>query len=261
MRIFEFLKILVMEIAEYILRSYRKTIAKGSAGHDLNKIGEDGFFVVEDFLSESECNKYKDLLDKFISEKKDLIWQDELGADTRIYFASKRIPEFNKLFCDEFIRKSLKGYTGCKNPVGFAMANKLSFVDGSLGSGGGWHRDSLISHQFKTILYLSDVTSENGPFQYIKGSHRKSSVIKAFFRGLATFGKTRFKPHEVQTFLERSKEREVATLTGKKGTLLMVDTKGIHRGMPLNVGNRYALTTYFWANKIPKHIMDLETTA
>ena len=41
-------------------------------------------------------------------------------------------------------------------------------------------------------------------------------------------------PHEASRFL------------GKAGTLLLVNTTGIHRGRPLKAGSRYALTNYYY---------------
>ena len=252
-----FIKYLIMEALESIVRGVSKLSVKRSERHDVREIGEQGVFVVENFLPESDCNTYMDLIDDYIADNENSVWRDEVGADERIYFAEKHIPVFSDFFCDEFIRKVLKGYTGCSVPVGFVLGNKLSLVDGNLGSGGGWHRDTLVSHQFKAILYLSDVTSNNGPFQYVRGSNRKRSLLKAFFRGESTFGKTRFSDAEIQTHLDLE-GNDVMTFTGKKGTLLLVDTKGIHRGMPLSTGHRYALTTYFWKHTIPQHIKNLE---
>ena len=40
----------------------------------------------------------------------------------------------------------------------------------------------------------------------------------------------------------------------KAGTLILVDTSSIHRGMPIIAGVRYALTNYFY----PKRLIDQE---
>jgi hypothetical protein len=258
MKILYVIKIFIMEILESVLRNIAKLRVKSSQRQDFYEIGAEGFFVIENFLPERDCNKCKDIIDKFISEKGHLVWKDEVGSDTRIYFANKYISEVSEIFSNEFIRKSLTAYTGCLDPVGFAMASKLSHVDGNLGSGGGWHRDTLISHQFKAILYLDDVTPDNGPFQYIRSSNRKRFIFNSLFGGDPTFGKTRFTEENIKTLLDLNDGVEVVTFSGKKGTLLLVDTKGIHRGMPIKSGSRYAVTTYFWNKEIPKHIGNLE---
>ena len=45
------------------------------------------------------------------------------------------------------------------------------------GSGGSWHRDSYL-RQFKSLIYLNDVTDENGPFQVLTDSHKTEQIKK-----------------------------------------------------------------------------------
>ena len=69
--------------------------------------------------------------------------------------------------------------------------------------------------------------------------------------------KRRFNEEEVRKMEEYSNEN-IQTLTGKAGTLILVDTRGIHRGKPIEEGERYALTNYNWiTSKIPTHIKKL----
>lgn len=257
MRKINFLKILLMEVLESILRNLRKLFIKFDERTCYPGIKTEGFVIIENFMSDRECDHYKELIDNFIKTKHDLVWRDETKSDERIYFSNQYISEFDGIFRDPFIRKALRGHTGCLNPVGFVLANKISFVDNNAGSGGGWHRDSLINHQFKAILYLSDVTASNGPFQYIRSSNTKRSLFNNFIKGDSIFGKHRFSNNEIDNYLKRLPERDLVTITGRKGTLLLVDTKGIHRGSPLIQGNRYALTTYFWDQRIPKHVANM----
>ena len=51
------------------------------------------------------------------------------------------------------------------------MANKVSYIKNNEGSGGGWHKDAYYT-QFKSILYLTDVNNENGPFELIRNSNK-----------------------------------------------------------------------------------------
>ena len=56
-------------------------------------------------------------------------------------------------------------------------ANKVKYNKNNLGSGGGWHRDDF-NFQFKAILYLNDVSMDNGPFQLIENSNGLINIIK-----------------------------------------------------------------------------------
>ena len=59
--------------------------------------------------------------------------------------------------------------------------------------------------------------------------------------------------HMQSSFLQETVDKithanpdRLKSLTGKAGTLVLVDTSIIHRGIPLKKGVRYALTNYFF---------------
>ena len=134
------------------------------------------------------------------------------------------------------------------------MAAKLEAAEGNKGSGGGWHRDHPNVKQSKSIVYLTDVSLQNGPFQYIEGSHTSRAVYRDCYKyGYDQF-QSRFTEQEVQYLLENEPER-LKTFTAEAGTVILTDTRGIHRGKPIETGERYALTNYLWMHSnIPKHI-------
>ena len=47
--------------------------------------------------------------------------------------------------------------------------------------------------------------------------------------------------------------------TAKKGTCIIFDSSGLHRGTPLREtgGVRYAITKYMYDSKIPNHVEEL----
>jgi ectoine hydroxylase-related dioxygenase (phytanoyl-CoA dioxygenase family) len=124
------------------------------------------------------------------------------------------------------------------------MANRTTFKKSNLGSGQGWHKDSY-SKQFKSIIYLSDVNKENGPFQILKKSNSNFFMMKFFFKLKNKYPSTRFSHSEIKNILNNDMS-EIEELNAKAGTLILVDTNYIHRGKPLNSGKRYALTNYFF---------------
>lgn len=113
------------------------------------------------------------------------------------------------------------------------------------GSGDGWHRDAH-DFQFKAILYLSDVGPENGPFEYVSGSQKKwRAALDTAVGDFAPAPNTRYEPALVDRLLSRY-GRAPDRFVAKAGTLLLVNTSGIHRGRPLQSGSRYALTNYYY---------------
>jgi len=216
-----------------------------------------GYCIIENYYTPQRCEDIKKEIDAIINQYGDRIWTDELGADHRIFGANNLSPLISEYFQDDFIRRIIFSYQRSDNVAGFTMANKLVVKEGNLGSGQGWHRDSASRKQTKSILYLSDVVPENGPFQYIEGSHTSSSVWKDTVLRDFKFNQNRFSEKEVGGLLRNAPDR-LKTVTGKAGSLLIADTRGIHRGQPITKESRYALTNYLWFDKpIPKHIQPL----
>lgn len=166
------------------------------------------------------------------------VWSDELGADRRIHGFENLFP-FSKNFLDNVVAIAEQHHT---KPLSHysVLAAKLTFREENLGSGGGWHRDSAHRSQVKIIVYLSDVDDHNGPFEYLPGTHWSWHKLKTDGFGSS---KLRFTEKDV-----RGMDIQPITLTGRAGSGLVVDTKGIHRGRPIASGNRYALTFYFFDN-------------
>ena len=62
----------------------------------------------------------------------------------------------------------------------------------------------------------------------------------------------RFTEEEISQLNQSNK----LTVTAKAGTLLVADTRGIHRGQPIEQGERYALTVYSWATEMPPQLAE-----
>jgi len=118
----------------------------------------------------------------------------------------------------------------------------MDFKEGNAGSGGGWHLDSPHSLQFKAIMYLSDCSAENGPFQLIPGSHDRGLLLSLLAKGKRKPGQYRFTDAEVAAM--EGVVNQPHTFTGPQGTLILADVTALHRGSPIRAGSRHALTLY-----------------
>ena len=83
------------------------------------------------------------------------------------------------------------------------------------------------------MLYLSDVSNENGPFQYVEGTNNYKDM-----KQLTTYCGVqltkRFSPAQTADCLcENNIEDRLRTFTGRAGTLILFDSSGLHRGMPI----------------------------
>ena len=92
-----------------------------------------------------------------------------------------------------------------------------------------WHRDLNDRHQLvKMFVFLSDCTIETGPHEYIRRSHREFGRLN---------GKRYFTDAEIDALHPvGSPLREVSEV--KAGTVILEDTRGLHRARMPEVGYR-----------------------
>ncbi len=220
------------------------------------EIREKGLCVIPNYLGLETIFQLKQEIDRVLTLRQNTTWSDEEGSDRRVFGAEQDSPLIHGFLNDSFIREVGKRYTRSRLAGGLTLAAKVEYRKGNKGSGGGWHRDSPISRQFKSMLYLSDVDPTNGPFEYLVGSHRKSSLLGLISKNLQSFRQNRFSDEEIVAILKKTGITKVQVVGGK-GDLVLVDTKGIHRGAPLIQGERYALTNYYFPRRIPNGFSEL----
>jgi hypothetical protein len=96
------------------------------------------------------------------------------------------------------------------------------------------------------FLYLSDVTAENGPFEFVRGS-QKGGALEGKIPG-SVFGpggqRRKLSAEELAPYAEEM-ERNRAVCTGRAGTLVIADTYGYHRGGYCKAGVRDLLGIHF----------------
>lgn len=91
-----------------------------------------------------------------------------------------------------------------------------------------WHRDPEDFRLIKVFIYLNDVDDTAGPFFYAKGSHTKGARFKdpVWFRE-KNHHNNRSTDEEVDKVVPRS---EWFKAVGKAGTIIIADTRGLHKG-------------------------------
>ena len=246
----KFVRLLLFELLELF---ERKKVLSSLFEKDLirQRLLSEGFVLLPRYFDEDFV---MEILDELETKGPTIYnWSDDLGSDKRCYQAEKKMPTLERFLCDSLINDNAKWFYGKQRLSSFVLLNRLIPVPGNYGSGGGWHRDSPTRHQFKAILYLTDVTDKTGPFQIIPRSNRKRFILRDAFK-LNEAAKYRFTEEEIKE-ITNFKEYEVKNITGKRGSLLLVDTKSYHRGMPIMDGERIAATIYFFNSKIPKHMI------
>lgn len=203
-----------------------------------------GYHVIRGYLPRDQCASLVAIVDRLIADYPDRLQIDPEQSDHRVWGAERAAAEILSFSRDPYLLRLAAAYLRTEATTLTTLAAKLVARPNSKGSGGGWHRDSMFESQFKAILYLSDVGAENGPFQYVPGSHGKLNVLRTVPITRPPNEKD-FEDAELQDWLSRRRAR-VDTLPGQAGDVIIVDTRGIHRGEPIRAAARYALTNYFF---------------
>ena len=222
------------------------------SGFEIGELLSKGVSIRKDFLPPTVCDHMVDDILRATNEESGKIWTDKSAADFRYFGAENISKDFLSFLTDPDLARIHKCYLSRKVAESFTMANRTVASDGNTGSGGGWHRDSPFSHQFKAILYLNDVSEDNGPFEYILGTHKFTSVVRAAKLAKKSLSKTRYTEEEIERLIQAGYKKK--QVLGKRGTLVLVDTKVLHRGSPLKLGERFAATNYYFSRKIPEHL-------
>lgn len=224
-----------------------------NAGENVSKIvanlTKDGVVILDKYFSKEKVDILRAEVDRLFAENKEFVWTDSTNSDNRLHGTQRKSDSINEFNQNTFFSKIAYAFLG-ENAVSFStLAGRLLAAEENAGSGGGWHRDTPHeSRQLKCILYLDDVELENGPFQYLHGTQHQVSLLRNIWRHKIKYGQSRFLDEEIERLIT-DKQNYVKTYTAKAGTVILTNTFGIHRGMPIQEGQRYALTNYYYAKE------------
>ncbi len=133
-------------------------------------------------------------------------------------------------------------FRACTSPRLLGIANaylrmwaKLSYVDlwytapQAVGServaSQQWHQDFDDQHLLKAFLYFVDVAADAGPFEYVPGSQAGGRYLETW--PWSPMGTRRVPEEEVNG---RVAPDAIKTFTAPKGTVILCNTSGLHRG-------------------------------
>ena len=102
-----------------------------------------------------------------------------------------------------------------------------------------FHRDSDDLKLIKTFFYLTDVKKENGPFEFIKGSHKCPYFII----------KNNNELNYNDLVLKKFGADNLVSFQAPKNTMIMADTNGYHRGRKLKKDLRVLITCMYTSFK------------
>ena len=189
--------------------------------------------IYHDNLKYDVC---KLIINKFDELNNKQIFSTKKNDDIRMFGFEKVLDKnITNLFFDIDTKSSIKFFK--KKPLYQTLMVNKTFEPSdklALGSGGGWHRDSYLKKQLKTIFYLTKVNIENGPFTYLEPK------LKIF---------SRFYPMKTRLSANADKKlnfcsNKISITSEKPGLGFSIISNYIHRGIPPINGVRYAVTVY-----------------
>lgn len=126
---------------------------------------------------------------------------------------------FYKIRKDSFLNDFLKSL-----PQSLKMKNFNSYVNSGITKTRGFHVDSY-KNQIKFFIYLTDVMELNqGPYTFVKGSHKENpyrSINGQLSENL-----------NINTETPIVNMKDIYPILAKKGSLVISDQSGFHRGYP-----------------------------
>lgn len=121
-----------------------------------------------------------------------------------------------------------------------------------------FHFDMDRPKWLKFFIYLTDVESVNGPHSFVSGSHRTGGIPP----DLLSKGYTRLEDVEVAALFD---DRDIMEFSAPRGTIIVEDTRGLHKGKHVERGDRLILQIQFsnslFGAEYPKTCLDSKPCA
>src|SRR4051794_6775416 len=145
----------------------------------LAAIRRDGFAVIPGYWARDKALAMKDRVEEFLREGKDedypegawLRFWDDRSYDQgvrRLYHIDKVVPELAEFRHDPYVLDIVTAYYRQPFHSGLVIFQHNTQSNANTRY---FHVDAF-SREFKAFLYLEDVDMGNGPFTYIRGTHR-----------------------------------------------------------------------------------------
>ncbi len=210
-------------------------------------IAKNGYFI---FDSKLDADKVEELTKLALSTEAELMPPSKDGLKRSLYRRENvqspryqfnehtvlKHPTVQKLTVDPTLFAVAQAYLGCK-PIQDLTAMWWSAAfskEASSEAAQLYHFDMDRIKFIKFFIYLTDVNLQNGPHCYVRGSHKRLP------ENLWKDGRIQDK----EIFENFSKD-DILEITGVKGTILAVDTRGLHKGKVLESGERLLIQFEF----------------
>jgi hypothetical protein len=227
------------------------------------ELKQEGVISVEKYLAPDACDKIREEVKESLeNDKFEVAGEDMTGVEMSnasrtivnrrsgkdddgmldIFNIDETIPEVGEIKNDDYISSIINEAAGSMD---FGPENINIYYNRSVTGTRGYHFDSYNS-QYKAFVYLTDVPDESyGPYSYIKGSHKKSYPRRRF-EGLINKTRGNKPTAAIPMFYD---DDDIVKFTAPKGTLIISDQTGYHRGIPQDEGRARMLVANSYTSK------------
>lgn len=213
----------------------------------------DGFCVIENYLDADQLNAIKSELSGYEGEARQMLQGNT--ATQRILLDQEALegrPALSDLTDNQEFQNKL-AYTGAKavRPILYIQRIRNGFRSGKADPQKTMHSDTF-HPTMKAWLFLEDVREKDGPFTYVRGSHRlswarfkweyqRSRIAAMIGDGYSEKGSFRADAKDLDAMGLPAPEG----ITAKAGTLVIANTNGFHgRGQAKDGANRLEIWAY-----------------
>lgn len=234
-----------LEIAPRIL----SPLSESELGKTAAALRENGYAILEQKLPAEVCDRLLQFAlaepailrqtDKHDIKQRKLVY-DQAQPQAVIYDFEKRAVLANgavqDLLVDPVVLSIAQAYFRSE-PIADMMSMWWTTAYGGVADGEAaqlYHFDMDRIKWLKFFFYLTDVEAENGPHFFVAGSHRTQGIPRA----LLNKGYVRLADEEVAGCFPRENFMQFAA---PRGTILVEDTRGLHKGQHIARGHRLVL--------------------
>jgi len=222
-------------------------ISPADAAHAAAQVAETGYYVFPQRLPDAVCDRLTEfasvtpakLFPHHPGTPEESVYNPDRPQSENYRFAeaqSLTSPDIQALAADLSLLSVAQAYLQCQpilDGVAFWWSTTYS-KEASDDAAQIYHFDMDRIKWLKFFFYLTDVTTGTGPHCYVAGSNKTGGAAAE----LLSRGYVRIPDEDMQKHY--SKEAFVE-ITGPRGSIIAVDTRGFHKGKPLTTGERLLL--------------------
>jgi hypothetical protein len=215
---------------------------------------EAGVVAVEGYLDPETCDEWRRAIDDVLADLPraspdegygDLAGREEAVVKQRsgdwdagmldVFNIEAAVPATAAFKSDAYVASVVNEATD--PDIEYVAENLNVYVNRSVTETRDFHADTF-SGKFKSFVYLTDVPDESyGPFAYVPGSHDHGAVER---RTTQLVNTVTGNPETDAVFADSADAR---VFTAPRGTLIVANQAGYHRGMPQREGRDRMLAT------------------